>query len=556
MEPVARDRLWWGLLACCGIGLLLGGAWFAARHPLWEGLQDPRSNWARLAGATWLRLGEHLAVAFVLAGAYWAALRVLAQKATAEAVAEARERATDTTAVVHTATGYTRQVRGGERHRARAGVLAGVFTIAAPWLLVSVLLAGVAPAGESRDVLDYTFRGRMLVEEGASPLARTPSEFSDRPFYAYIAWPEHVDTYGPLWEYASGGVALGVRSFLQRAGAWPAPAEPCPQMAAACSALAAYVVGYRVLAIALTGLCGVMVYGLVRRSKPAWALTALAVWLWNPLVLVAGAVGAHNDLLMLAMQLGSLWLLQRRRWLAGLTVLLLAANVKLTALLVLPVVGLWTVRQVGWGRAIGYALAGAIGCVVLAWLLYAPLGGWETLPRMLAERARYVANSPHHLLLRVLSEAGLAGAPLRLLTITGPSLLFGAAAVATSIVTQGWRRAVGTTAAEEDRRLWRGWVAVILLYLIIGSFWFQPWYFLWLFAPAALLPESRWVRNVTPWLALGGLWSSAAASYLPPLTRTMLDRTGRVAVTVMLTWLPGLLAAIVNRQSRVAQNQL
>jgi formate hydrogenlyase subunit 4 len=99
-------------------------------------------------------------------------------------------------------------------------------------------------------------------------------------------------------------------------------------------------------------------------------------------------------------------------------------------------------------------------------------------------------------------------------------------------------------------------VAVILLYLIIGSFWFQPWYFLWLFAPAALLPESRWVRNVTPWLALGGLWSSAAASYLPPLTRTMLDRTGRVAVTVMLTWLPGLLAAIVNRQSRVAQNQL
>ncbi len=48
----------------------------------------------------------------------------------------------------------------------------------------------------------------MLVEHAASPLAQTPDAFSAAPFYAYITWTDHVDTYGPLWEYASGTVAL------------------------------------------------------------------------------------------------------------------------------------------------------------------------------------------------------------------------------------------------------------------------------------------------------------------------------------------------------------
>jgi hypothetical protein len=70
--------------------------------------------------------------------------------------------------------------------------------------------------GESLDIFDYTFRGRMLVEYGASPLAISPTPYSDRPFYRFITWRGQVDTYGPLWEYASGSVAWAVGRLLPR----------------------------------------------------------------------------------------------------------------------------------------------------------------------------------------------------------------------------------------------------------------------------------------------------------------------------------------------------
>ena len=42
--------------------------------------------------------------------------------------------------------------------------------------------------------------------------------------------------------------------------------------------------------------------------------------------------------------------------------------------------------------------------------------------------------------------------------------------------------------------LWHALLVVSMLYLVVGSFWFQPWYVLWVIAPAALLPGSRFTR--------------------------------------------------------------
>ncbi len=196
-----------------------------------------------------------------------------------------------------------------------------------------------------------------------------------------------------LWRWST-------RSWLQLTGVWSSAQTSCPQDAHACAMLLAYMGGYRLLAVALAGVCGWLLFSMVCRQMPSqsrnWALLALLFWLWNPLLLVSTAMGAHNDMLMLALQLAGLWLLQRRRWLGGLLVLVLAAHVKLTVMVLAPVVGLWVVRQLGWRRALLYWLSWSCAGLLISWLLYAPLGGWETLPRMLSERARYVANSFHH----------------------------------------------------------------------------------------------------------------------------------------------------------------
>ena len=59
--------------------------------------------------------------------------------------------------------------------------------------------------------------------------------------------------------------------------------------------LIAYVMGYRLLAIALTGVSAWLIMSMVRRNRPNLATAALAAWLWSPMLLIATAIGAHNN---------------------------------------------------------------------------------------------------------------------------------------------------------------------------------------------------------------------------------------------------------------------
>ena len=404
----------------------------------------------------------------------------------------------------------------------------------------------VAPGGESHDVFDYLFRGRMLVEAGGSPLADVPAHFVELPYYQYLTWTNHVDTYGPLWEYASGMTAAATRGTLVALGRWDAGTPQCPAGAQSCLVLASYVVAYRLLAVALAGLCGWLIYRLVRGVDARLAAAALLAWLWNPLLLVASAVGAHNDMLMLALLLASFWALQRHRWLAALLLLVLAAHVKLTALTLAPVYGFWLVRQLGWRRALAYAAVTLGIGLAISWLLYAPLGGWATLPRMLEERQRYVALSFHHLLYRFLLARGVERELIWHLTIQWPTLLYVACSVALAWLLVGWRQAAREQGRAEDARsFWRAATAANLFYLLVGSFWFQAWYVLWVLAPAALLPASRFTRFVLPWLCWGVLCSNVVADYLPQLAQPPFTRTGRLFLAVMLVWAPAGVAALV-----------
>lgn len=228
---------------------------------------------------------------------------------------------------------------------------------------------------------------------------------------------------------------------------------------------------------------------------------ALVAWLWNPLLLTATAVGAHNDLPMLLLL--ALRCFQARWPALGLVALALATHVKLTALLILPLLLLQLVRWRGWWRAIGAAALTLLALIPLSWLLYAPLGGWATLPRMLAERVRLSANSVAYALYWLLQRAGWDELAAWQFTARGATLLFALAAL--PLLWRFWR-APQATGAVEDLRLWRAASQLTLLYLAVGSFWFQHWYVLWALAPVVLAPEHRLTRVTLPLCSLLALW--------------------------------------------------
>jgi hypothetical protein len=126
----------------------------------------------------------------------------------------------------------------------------------------------------------------------------------------------------------------------------------------------------------------------------------------------------------------------------------------------------------------------------------------------------------------------------------GATILFfaGAAVVLAWLWRSGRRLAPDQHSVASDALLWRGCVAVTLLYLLVGSFWFQHWYLLWILAPSALLPASRWTRTLLPAYCLGVLWGSLANTFLRNLPPRPLSVTQAAAINVLSQVLPLLCA--------------
>ena len=560
-----------------GVGLLslLGYGWLAWRYPLAASLEWPRGGWYPPQAAVLSNLWVHLTVYGLIFAAYLLAMQeVLPRRRGGE---EERQRAKgkgksgDSSASGEeesfSAEAQRRRERGGKAENSDLQIGTRIDTdgkdfhgfnlrksatsaksaflllllIVFVWLAASFLLLWATPSGDSHDIYDYIYRGRLQVEEGVSPLAVTPKAGPRMAFYAYAAWKENVDTYGPLWEYASGGVSWTVSRWLRATGGFPVGVSDCPKSPVACRALMAWVTGYRLLAILLAGLAGWLIYALVKREHPSFALAALLVWLWNPAVIFSSALGAHNDGLMLVLLLAAFLAGQRKRWVLAFLLLGLAAQVKLTALIWMPVFGLWLWRQIGFRRALLAGIGGAALLLPLSWLLYQPLGGWETLPRMLSERVLFVANSPSQFIDRLLPLLGYRFPKefVRFYIIRVPSYAFALLGVAIP-ARLVWRKRLA--ARGVNAQLWALALVASLLYLTVGSFWFQHWYVLWAVVPAALLPWSRFTRWVLPFIGLGPLSANIIAATLSGLPAMIISVIGLTGLVVATIWLPGLVA--------------
>ena len=496
-------------LASSGLYLLL-----AMQYPLGASLTNPRASWASMVEATWLNAAYHLFIYLGLILLYLFLLRLL-NSSNAENETSPRRK----TALV-------------------------IIT----WLACSGILMFVAPAGESHDIFDYLFRGRMMTEYQANPLVNVPEDFAlSTPYSRYLAWRKHVDTYGPVWEASSAAVSSGVHQVTEWLGWWDENYPVCPKSPESCRLLIVYITGYRLLAIVMTGLSGWLIFSMVRRSQTSLAPLALAAWLLNPMTLIATAVGGHNDAVMLVLVLLSWWFLQRQRPFLAMLALIVAAHVKLTALIWLPACALWIVWRWGWARALKTGLASVTSGLVLSWLLYAPFGGWQTLPRMLNERSEFFANSLWRVINYLLVYRwGWPTETAHQLNTGLPNWLFAAGALIIPLWMFNFRpkrwRSAPIVHTEADRLLWRALTAVSMLYLLVGSFWFQHWYVLWVIASAVLLPDNRFTRSMLPWLVFGALSSNVAMSFLLATALKSAPRVVKYISVVVIIWGPLLIA--------------
>jgi hypothetical protein len=231
------------------------------------------------------------------------------------------------------------------------------------WLIVGFAAAFqasalLAPHMFSSDVYAYTVYGRILAVHGQSPYVAVPSAFPDEPFRALIFWQDVPSFYGPLWTLLSGGVALA--------------AGPEPALAALL---------FRGVA-ALAALAGTLLVGaILDRVEPVHAPLGMLLFGWSPLLVVEAGLSGHNDVVMAALMLAALFAIVRERPLLGIALLVLAGLVKVVALAVLPLVGLYVLRGLPtWASRVAFlGRSAAVGAVVAALVVLPTWAGPATL---------------------------------------------------------------------------------------------------------------------------------------------------------------------------------
>ena len=324
-------------------------------------------------------------------------------------------------------------------------------------LLVGALhaIVFVGPILLSTDVFSYIAYARMGVEHGLNPYLHGPAAIAHDPIYRYVGqdWKHVATAYGPIYTLLSYPLApLGLEGAL-----WGMKLEA---MLASAGTLA------------LTWRCA-----RVRGRDPILALVAVGA---NPLYVVYGLGGAHNDMIMLLLMMAAVSLALAGRDASAAASVVIGTLVKATVAVLLPFMILAKRRLA--------PILGAVGALALGALVgYAAFGihGLDLIGALNRDAAFVSTDSFATEIAHLFGKPGVFPVDHALLK----------AALVLIVLHLLWRT-------------WRGydWVAAsgwTLLAISVTSSWLLAWYIIW---PLPLAVVARDRRLLLATLAVQALF--------------------------------------------------
>ncbi|GCE30974.1 hypothetical protein KDA_64580 [Dictyobacter alpinus] len=370
------------------------------------------------------------------------------------------------------------------------------------YIFRSTILMGIAyillPVVTSQDIFSYIAYARMAVLYHLNPMVVAPTAIKPDFVYGFLYWVNQPSVYGPTW--------LAITSLLQ---------------------IIASVIGFKyVLSMELLlRIFGFMMH--LGSTQLVWILSAqlrssnatvsegdwqrrrlrtTLAFAWNPFLLLEACVNAHNDITILFMLLLSLWFLiphpenKRIAYVSAIIILALLACLKISYIVLLPGILLFILLQGAAVKSLRTRiLQTVVSIIVYSGLIigmHAPFWDHGALLNVLqvTPSASRNTNSFYETVVNI--YASFKGIPLthkmdhgsRLeimshMVSTGLFLLIYAAICIRSICRP---RYINTWPALV------AWLAFTwLLYCVVGSPWFWPWYTIILFGLFALLEVNQ-----------------------------------------------------------------
>ncbi len=309
----------------------------------------------------------------------------------------------------------------------------------------------LAPPLVSTDVFSYQAYARMGSMYATNPYLHGPSAIALDPIYPFIGakWVSTPTVYGPVFTLLS--YLLGTAS------------------------IAAGALAYKAIA-AVASLAIVAIVWNAARLRGVDQVKAVALVGLNPLIVVYGVGGGHNDMLMLALVVAGMALLLQHRDRLGGGSMVIAAGVKLTAGLFLPFALAGAGGRLSRSRRRDVLTGGVVAAASIAALGFAAFGSGPL--HLVSSISHGQSEGDWH------SIPGFIGTRLGLTTIghvTGIALAAVFAGVFCWLVSRVWR-------GELD---WIDGAAWTVVALLVTASSLLPWYVAWLIPLAALAADRR-----------------------------------------------------------------
>lgn len=339
---------------------------------------------------------------------------------------------------------YARRLRS----RFAAGI---VFGFAA---LFAVTLLGLYPITAS-DLFHYLADARTLWVYHQNPMQVPPDAHA---FVLGISWSQQPSPYGPLWQL------LSVVPVAFTGNHWVAG-----------------VIGFKLLSMVCYLASAALIFVTVKRTWPGRELQAALIYAWNPFVVFRVIGNGHNDAAMMALALGAIYFVARRWWMLAIPLLAMSVCIKYSTLLIVPPVLLyaWVVSNARERRDLYLATGLAI---VVAALLFLPFWrGFDTFKTFIQNTNLTITAVPQIVSIK-LQEGRSAADADHLVRVAGYVVfaLVYLALLVTIYLRPAFRGLVAACAL------------VFIAYLLLCTWWFRPWYFIWFLSLTALLPSFWW----------------------------------------------------------------
>ncbi len=361
------------------------------------------------------------------------------------------------------------------------------------WLLIAgfavvfnVALLPMYPA-DAADIYDYIIRGRMSAVYGLNPLHDVPNQVRNDPFYSLSAWHDVSSAYGPAWE--------AVASLTSRIVG---------------DDYTANVVGFKLVAVLGYLLTALFIGLTLRELAPRRTILGVFLFAWNPFVVYLTGSGGHNDTLMTACMLFSVYCLARRWYAASTLGALLGALVKFIPIVMIPIIAVVALRELRGAARIRYVLVSAVAGALLLGGFFGPY--WTGLETLSIERRGSMFTGSAATLLRQLLSPTYDGRLDESVNTPHTNMLL--QRVALALLGAFYLAQLIDVYESRDRfQPIRAVTAVLLFYLLVSCLWFQSWYVAWLIAFAALLDNNP-TRRLVLYFSYTVTWQPILYNYL------------------------------------------